>query len=141
MDIDWTDGSCLVTPHFTVSEALTLHNWNRLATRDDGFVPQDMLETCQMMEKIRDFLGCPINVHCMFISPAYNLEINAPKLDVHALSMACDFDALPTLSCDDVKAKLQPQLESLNIRMEQGTTNWVHCDWRMPGPSGRYFVA
>lgn len=137
--IDWSDPDCLITPHFKVSEALTLHNWNRLATKDDGFVPQDMIETCEMMEKVRDFLGCAINVHCMFRSPDYNLEIGAPKYDVHALSCACDFDCDPAMTCDEVKAKLEPELESLSIRMERGTSNWVHVDSRMPGPSGRYF--
>jgi hypothetical protein len=139
MIIDWSDPECLITPNFKVKEALTLHRWNRLATKEDGFVEADIIETCQMMEKIREYLGCSINVHCMFRSQKYNLEIGAPKMDVHFLSMACDFDCNPIMTCDEVKEKLLPKLEEFNIRIEKGTTNWVHCDWRMPGPSGRYF--
>lgn len=139
-EINWSDPDCLITPHFSVNEALTLHNWNRLATKEDGFVPQDIVETCQMMEKIRDFLDCPIMVHCMFRSNAYNQEIGAPEYDVHSLSMACDFDCSPKLSCDEVKQLLLPKLEEFDIRMENGTTDWVHCDYRLPGPSGRYFT-
>ena len=139
-NINWSDPNFNITPHFTVGEAITLHNWNRLATKDDGFVPIDIIQTCEMMEKIRDFLGCAINVHCMYRSSAYNLEIGSLEHDVHSLSMACDWDASPTLSIEETKEKLIPKLEEFDIRMEKGTTTWIHTDWRMAGPSGRYFT-
>lgn len=138
--MDWTDTEAQITSHFKVKEALMLHNWNRLATLDDGFVPSDIIQTCEMMEKIRDFLNCSINVHCMYRSPEYNVEIGAPIHDVHSLSMACDWDALPILTIEQTIEKLLPKLEEFQIRLEKGTTNWLHTDWRMPGPSGRYFT-
>ena len=142
-DIDWTNASCQVTDHFTVKDCLWLHEWNRLATSDDGVDLDQVLATAQMMETIRTALGCPISVHCMFRSTAYNIEqkILLPTgKDVHSMSIACDFDCNSTMSIQDVKDKLEPQLESLVIRMERGTTTWVHCDSRAPGPSGRYFT-
>ena len=142
-DIDWTDGSQHVTPHFTVKDCLLLRNWGRLATEDDGVDLDKILATAQMMEKVRAALGCPINVHCMFRSKDYNIEqkILLPTgNDVHAQSLACDFDCNSTMSIQEVKDKLEPLLGQLGIRMERGTTSWVHCDSRAPGPSGRYFT-
>jgi hypothetical protein len=79
----------------------------------------------------------------MFRSKAYNIEqsILLPTgADVHSMSVACDFDANDTMSIQDIKDKLEPMLEQLQIRMERGTTSWVHVDLRAPGPSGRYFT-
>jgi len=79
----------------------------------------------------------------MFRSPQYNIEqkILLPTgMDVHAMNLACDFDASPNLTIQQVKDILEPQLETLGIRMERGTTTWVHVDLRQPGPSGRYFT-
>jgi len=148
MKIDWTNPTCQVTPHFTVNDCLMLHNWNRLATEDDGADFNKLLALCNAMESVRVILSvaagmdCPINVHCMFRSIAYNLEQNIlppTGLDVHAMNLACDFDANSRLSITQVKNALRPQLANLGIRMEFGTTTWVHVDLHAPGPSGREF--
>ena len=142
-DIDWTDPAAQVTDHFTVGDALTLHNWGRIATEEDGADFAKLLALCQKMEEVRAALGCPINVHCMFRSKKYNLEQGILKPtgdDVHARSEACDFDCNGHLTIQQVKDKLEPKLEELGIRMEKGTTSWVHIDLRLPGPSGRYFT-
>jgi hypothetical protein len=86
-------------------------------------------------------LGVPINVHCMYRSPAYNLEQGILKptgMDVHAMNMACDFDASPNLTIQQVKDILEPMLEQLGIRMERGTTTWCHIDLHPVG-NARYF--
>lgn len=140
--IDWTKPKAQVTPHFSVDDCLTLHNWNRLATKDDG-ADFDKLQTlCQKLEEVRALLGCPMNVHCMFRSPKYNQEqhiLMPTGMDVHAMNLACDFDCGKNLTIQQIKDKLQPNLDKLGIRMEFGTTTWVHVDLRKPGPSGRYF--
>jgi hypothetical protein len=142
MDIDWTDPKSQVTEHFTVGDCLTLHSWNRLATEADGANFEELTNLCQILEQVRDALGCPMSVHCIFRSQDYNKSQNiSPSADVHALCLAADFDSNNTMSIQDVKDKLLPLLESLNIRMEKGTTTWVHVDTRTPGPSGRYFTA
>lgn len=141
--MDWTAPNDPVTDHFSVKDCLMLHNWGRLATEADG-ANFDLLQSlCQKLEEVRSALGCPMNVHCMFRSPQYNIEqkILLPTgMDVHAMNLACDFDASPNLTIQQVKDILEPQLETLGIRMERGTTTWVHVDLRQPGPSGRYFT-
>lgn len=136
--IDWTDGTDKVTEHFTVQDACMLHHWNRLATADDGMDPAKLQALCEAMEKVRDVLGCPMNVHCMFRSPAYNVEIGAPEHDVHSQNLACDFDCGAALTIQQVKDKLEPLLESMGLRMERGTTSWVHVDTHPVG-NARYF--
>jgi len=137
---DWTNPQDQVTEHFTVFDALMLHSWNRLATEDDG-ADFDKLQTlCNKLEEVRAILACPMNVHCMFRSQDYNQSQGiTPIADVHSMSIACDFDCNDTMSIQAVKDLLVPQLEALNIRLEYGTTTWVHVDLREPGPSGRYF--
>ena len=141
--MDWTNGSEQVTDHFTVADCLTLHEWNRLATDADGADFDRLITLCQKLEEVRTSLGCPMNVHCIFRSKAYNIaqRILLPTgLDVHAMSLACDFDCNGSLTIQEIKNKLEPLLDQLGIRMERGTTTWVHIDLHSVGPSGRYFT-
>jgi hypothetical protein len=145
MEIDWTDATCQITPHFTVGDAITLHTWGRLATADDGLTDDlcdQLVLLCQALEQVRDILGCPMNVHCMLRTVAYNtqvLKLKNPN-DVHALGMACDFDCGSALSIDQIHALLLPKLEELGIRMEQNTPTWCHVDIHPVGIA-RYFLA
>jgi hypothetical protein len=139
---DWTNPQDHVTEHFTVADALTLHNWGRLATAGDGADTDKLTALCQKLEDVRAALGCAMNVHCMFRSKAYNLEqgiLPPTGADVHSFSEACDFDCGSNMTIQEVKDKLQPLLRELGIRMEFGTTTWVHVDLHGVGPSGRYF--
>jgi len=144
--IDWTNPECKVTTHFTVSDCLMLHSWNRLANEaQDGVTDggkAKLITLCQKMEEVRVLLGCPINVHCMYRSPDYNAQVvKAIPDDVHAQFLACDFDCGKFLTIDQVHGILEPFLEKYGIRMERNTPTWVHLDLRTPGPSGRYFTA
>lgn len=140
--INWTTLDAQITPHFNVKDALYLHEWNRLATLDDGVIFQRIITLCQKLEAVREILGCPMIIHSMFRSVGYNRDQNInPVNDVHTLSLAVDFDCGQILTIEQIKNKLRPQLETLGIRMEKGTTTWVHIDIRLPGPSGREFTA
>lgn len=143
--IDWTDPKAKITEHFTVSDAIMLHSWNRLANESDGLtedLKDKLIVLCKKMEEIRLLVGCPINVHCMFRSMKYNQEVvKAIPNDVHARAEAADWDALPTLTIEQAKEKIRPNLESLQIRMESGTATWIHNDVHPVGPSGREFTA
>jgi hypothetical protein len=143
--IDWADAKSHITPHFTVGDAIMLHSWNRLATDEDGLTDDGkakLIVLCQKIEEVRTHLNCAINVHCMFRSQKYNQEVvKAIPNDVHAQFLAVDFDCSPTLTIQQIKDKMEPVLESMGLRMEKGTTTWVHLDLRAPGPSGRYFTA
>lgn len=141
MAIDWTDASIQVTDHFTVGDCLTLHSWNRLATAQDGADFDKLATLCQKMEEIRAVLGCPIRVHCMYRSPDYNAQVvKAIPNDVHAQSLACDFDCGSAHTIDEVHAILEPLLEQYGIRMEKNTPTWVHIDLHPVG-NARYFLA
>ena len=141
-DIDWTNPNWHVTEHFLVKDCLMLHSWNRLGTELDGANFEKLITLCNKMEEIRGILGCSINVHCMYRSSKYNIEqkILLPTgMDVHAMSLACDFDCNGKYTIQEVKDILVPRLEGLGIRIEFGTTTWVHVDLHSVGPSGRYF--
>lgn len=140
--IDWTNPKSQVTTHFTVRDLCWLHNWNRLATAEDGVDFDKLMDLANTLEAVRAILGCPMNAHCGFRSAAYNIEqkILLPTgKDVHQMSIAFDFDCGAKLSIEQVKVQLVPHLEALGIRLEFGTTTWAHVDKRAPGPSGRYF--
>lgn len=141
MSIDWTDPTSQVSPHFTVRECLYLPTWGRLANEADGLntdIQAQLVALCAKMEQVRDFLGAPINVHCMYRPPAYNLVIGAPENDVHSQGQAIDFDCNPQITCDQVRATLCTVLDQFEIRMERGTTNWIHLDIHVVGHQ-RYF--
>ena len=144
-DIDWTKATAMVTKHFTVAEAISLHSWNRLANEDDGLTDEikaNLIKTFEMMESIRTIIGCSINVHCGFRSVKYNEEVlKSLPHDVHAAGMAADWDANSCYTIEEAKEKIRPHLEELNIRLEGGTTTWLHNDWHAVGPSGREFKA
>ncbi len=144
-DIDWTKATAMVTKHFTVAEAISLHSWNRLANEDDGLTDEikaNLVKTFEMMESIRTIIGCSINVHCGFRSVKYNEEVlKSLPHDVHAAGMAVDWDANSCYTIEEAKEKIRPHLEELNIRLEGGTTTWLHNDWHAVGPSGREFKA
>ena len=132
--IDWTNPDCNITQNFKVKEAITLHHWNRLADESDGLddqMKENLIKTCEMMEKIRSFLGIPLNIHCMFRSEDYNKLIGAPVNDPHSRGQAADYDGNPDISCDEIKVKLMSQLDPMSIRMEDNGhgASWVHCDW------------
>lgn len=139
--IDWTDAASQVSTHFTVRECLWLPTWSRLANESDGLnedIQTQLAALCAKMDQIRDLLGSPMNVHCMYRPPAYNLVIGAPENDVHSLGQAIDFDCNPSISCDQVRANLCTQLDNFDIRMERGTTTWIHLDIHPVGVQ-RYF--
>jgi hypothetical protein len=143
--INWNDPKSMVSKHFTVAEAITLHAWNRLATEEDGLtqdVKNEIVKLCSVMDEVRDILGCPMNAHCIFRSVKYNQEVlHSLPNDVHAAGKAIDFDCAPHLTIEEAKEKIRPYLEKLNIRMEGATTSWIHLDTHAVGPSGREFKA
>lgn len=144
-EIDWNNPKSKITPHFTVEDACMLHSWNRLANAEDGFTPElkaSVIVVLQKMEEVRTLLDCPMNVHCTFRSQKYNSDVvKAIPNDVHAQGLAIDFDCNPKMTIEQVREKLVPELERLNIRMEKNTATWIHLDLRKPGPSGRHFTA
>ncbi len=144
-EIKWDDPLCPITTHFLVGDAIALHSWNRLANESDGLteeIKSNIVTLCNKMEEIRKVLNCPINVHCIFRSVQYNEQVlkSLPK-DVHSMGLAIDMDCNGHHTIQEVKDILIPLLEQYNVRLEKGTTTWIHLDQHSVGPSGRYFTA
>lgn len=140
--IDWTNPGDMVSKYFSVQNCLLLHDWNRLATLEDGYDSNQLIILCSKLDQVREIIGFPMNIHCIFRSQAYNAEQKiTPVADVHSMSMAVDFDAGPNLTTDDIKAKLAPVLEELGLRMENNGagSSWVHLDIH-PVIHNRYFT-
>lgn len=119
-----------------------MHAWERLAgIETDSVNPYRILALCEKLERVRALLDAPIRVHSMFRSIEYNKDQNInPVNDVHTQCLAVDFDCFPHLKIEQIKDRLRPLLDKLEIRMERGTPTWVHIDLKLPGPSGREFT-
>lgn len=141
-NIDWTDPTSLVTPHFSVHNMLFLPQWNRLANESDGLdddVKANLIDLANRMETVRESLGGnPIRVHCCLRPTLYNAlpSVGGAADSSHIANTGCaamDWDN--GLNCDDVRQKILDLglLDSLNMRMEDSPgSNWVHLDTRIP---------
>lgn len=150
-ELDWSNHKSMLSKHFTVGEALYLPSWKvyHIPSEDEK---ANLLRHAQNMDKIREFLGVPLNVHC-WIRPVlnnpdsphhgedYNAFVKGAKNSSHKLGLATDYDA-KGLSCDDVRAKLEPKLEEFGMRMERMPGgNWTHNDSADLAPGGhRFFI-
>lgn len=129
---------------FKWHEALWLPKWGIYAypTEDQA---QNIIRSCEKLQVIRNRLGKPLEVTSWLRPENYNAWGNpygvaGAKFSSHTTGMAVDFKAL-TMTPDDVRALLLPELERLKIRMENlAGSSWIHIDIRDPGGGGRYFV-
>lgn len=150
-ELDWSNHKSMLSKHFTVGEALYLPSWKAYHTPSED-EKINLLKHAQNMDKIREFLGVPLNVHCwirpILNSPGsphhgedYNAFVKGAKNSSHKLGLATDYDA-KGLSCDDVRAKLELKLEEFGMRMERMPGgNWVHNDSAELAPGGhRFFI-
>jgi len=159
-EIDWTDLSSKITPHFTVKEAIWLPQENRAASGEEltEEIKANLIETFNWLEKVRVWIGLPIIVTIALRTLKYHLalyerinaknraegkpEVRVPMGSKHLNGTAVDFQ-VARMSCDDVRKKIldEKKLEEWNLRMENNGegSNWVHLDSGKPGPSGRYF--
>jgi len=142
--IDWTNPSALVTPHFSVAEAIYLHRWERLATPEDGLtyaIKDQIILIFTVAEKVRDILGVPLLTVDTYRPKKYNTLIGGAVDSAHVYGMAYDFSPAK-MNCDDARLILVPRLVSLGIRMEKlKGACWIHIDNRqVPVGGNRYFV-
>ena len=153
------DPKAKISKYFTFKEALWLPSENRMASEADG-VDEKILASLKKlfskMDEVRELLGKPIMVHITFRTMAYHLgiyakknaervsqglpELKVPMGSAHLSGDACDFHAVG-MTCDEVVAALKPELEQLEMRMENNGlgASWVHLDTRPVGVSGKRF--
>lgn len=129
--------------YFTWKEMTYLPQWKRQAT-DEELTPEikeNLTKLMQKMDLVREYFGAPIIVHVAFRTPEYNKLVKGAKNSTHLYGMACDFH-IKGYTCDAARARIikDNRLEEWGMRMEKlPGSNWIHLDYRAPGPSGRYF--
>jgi hypothetical protein len=149
--IDWTDPKAMVSVHFSVKECLWLPSWQALHVPSEE-EKANILKQAKAMDRIRDFLGAPLNIHC-WIRPIlncpssphhgqdYNAFVKGAKNSCHKIGLATDYDA-KGLNCDNVRYRLESKLEEFGVRMEKMPGgSWVHNDsGEVPTGGHRYFI-
>jgi len=148
MTIDWTDPKAMVSKHFSVHECTWLPSWgiHHIPSDDEK---ANLIRQAQKMDQIRDFVGKPVNIHC-WIRPGsvncpgsqyhgqdYNAHVGGASHSAHKLGLATDWDCGE--DCDTTRQTLLPELDNLDIRMENHQGPWVHNDVMPPNPN-RYFI-
>lgn len=149
--IDWNNPNSKVSKYFTVHEALYLPSWKVLHI-PSAEEKTNIVIHAKNMDKVRDFLEAPMVVH-VWIRPIlnnptssyhgqnYNAFVKGAANSCHKIGLATDYHAIG-MSCDEVRAKLDPKLEEFQMRMEKlpGST-WVHNDSKELLPGGnRFFI-
>jgi hypothetical protein len=149
MIIDWNNPKCNISEHFTVHDATYLPRWQCYHQPSDE-EKATILRTAETMEKVREVLGKPLNVHC-WIRPTsvnnstsyhgknYNATVGGATHSAHITGEAVDFNPIG-LDCGQAREVLLPELDKLQVRMENREGPWVHIDIRQPLPGHpRYF--
>jgi hypothetical protein len=125
---DW-----FISPHFLWSEVFE----NEI--KSYGCPPlnifQTSLKSATEFEKIRNYLGKPMNTHCWFRSMQHNLDIkikqhlNPAMHSSHLYAMALDFD-VTGMTIEEARTKILEGVKKgiLRVRVEPRTATWIHCD-------------
>ena len=145
---DWKSPHARISRHFTVHEALFLPSWG-IYHEPFELEQAAILRTAQWLDRVRDFVGRPIKVHC-WLRPGkvncpgttwhgrdYNAAIGGAPKSAHRLGRAVDWSCGE--DCATTRTKLKPKLEEWGLRMEDVTGQWVHLDDMPVGPSGKRF--
>jgi len=161
--VNWNDPKSMISKHFTVHEATWLPSWRCHHVPSES-EKANLIKMATKADAIRDTVGLPMTVH-VWIRPS---RLNCPGFDPHTVTCkndaqraalaALDYNAfvggaghsghIPGLAldydcgedCDVTRARLEPKLDSMNIRMERKPGGkWVHNDVITPHPN-RYFI-
>ncbi len=162
MTINWFNPAEKISKYFTVREALWLPSWSAIHQPSEA-EKAEILKTAQVMDKVREFIGKPITVHCWLrpgklVCPAfdpktvkpdtpakvaalaaldYNAYVGGATSSSHKTGKAVDWDCGE--DCDETRKKLLPKLAELGLRMEDlPGSSWVHNDTSPPNPN-RFF--
>lgn len=158
--INWSDPAAKISPHFNVKDAIWLKELGRLATEADGLDDAVKEKIVQFfndrVEPVRELLGIPMFSKSCFRPEFYNKQIGGAKLSCHrfmlqadgkrygALDFWCDADGdgdKDGADCDELKKRLMPNLEDLEVRMEDNGwgARWIHVDDKPVPPNGQRF--
>jgi uncharacterized ubiquitin-like protein YukD len=142
-EIDWSNPKSNISEYFTVHEATFLPSWGIYHTPNEK-EKKEIVKLAEIMDKIRKKLGKPIIVH-VWMRPK---QVNCPTSDKHGqdynlfigskstksghiFGQAVDFhvkDHEGAEKSSNIRRKILPLLEDLQIRMEDIDGNWIHID-------------
>lgn len=165
VEINWSDPKAKVSKYFTVKEVLFLPSWGCYHTPSEE-EKANVLKMAEVMDKVREFVGKPIGVHCWMrpnkanctVDPAkvqWSSNTTTRKMQEAALAVL-DYNAFigstakrsPHISgkavdwdcnenCDDTRTKLMSKLDEFNMCMEDVPGgNWIHLDIYEPAIHG-----
>lgn len=111
--------------YFTWKEALWLPSVEAIAI-PSLVQQQNIIKQAQALDKVREYFGKPVRVHCWLRPPAYNKLVGGATKSSHIQGMATDFSIpgveIETIKREIVSKKLYPG------RGEWDTTTWIHLD-------------
>ena len=143
MEIDWSNPKSKISKHFTVHEATFLPSW-RVYHKPSEEEKKELIKTAKKMDILRDRIGKACIIH-VWIRPKkancegherhgqdYNVFIGSTsKKSAHIFGRGVDFHfsgfAGPK-GCSEIREKIKPWLEELDIRMEDIQGGWIHID-------------
>lgn len=142
--MNWENPSEHVSKYFQVKECLWLPKWNRLANESDGLtdeIKQNLVDLCEKMDRVREFFGKPLAVHCCLRPPVYNKLIGGATHSAHLSGKALDFDVVG-MDCEEAKLLIlqDNKLDLWDLRMEKGTKGWIHLGNDYKPGHDRYFL-
>lgn len=138
-----------ITENFTWNEAFI----NELSTDGVPFYDtfQRIYTACKEFQKVRNYLGKSMNVHCFYrsiehnvrayIQSGYNKDVARTKtrLSSHIYGNSLDFH-VTGMSDENVRNKLLQGIKEgkFKVRIEANTVGWVHIDTGNPYVAGGY---
>lgn len=100
----------------------------------------NIIKMARILEWVENRVKQPLTITDWLRVPAYNVLVGGSPSSAHMLGMAVDFVVFGRPS-PDIRQLLIPELDRLQIRMENKETVHVHIDVKSPGPNGnRFFV-
>lgn len=124
---------------FSWAQALWLPKWeiHALPTYEQKV---NIVKVAQKLDRIQSLFKKNVFVTSWLRPEKYNALIGGAENSSHIKGMAVDF-YLENMSCDELRVRLEPKLEELQLRMEnKPKSSWVHIDVRDVGPGGRFFI-
>lgn len=126
-----------ITKNLKWTEALYLRKWEMTVFPTKAQMG-NIVMVAEKLQAIRDYFNSPVTITSWLRPLKYNTFIKGATDSAHLYGMAVDFNVVGH-SAEEVRKELIPQLETMKIRMENITGDWVHIDIRKPGPEGRFF--
>lgn len=141
-DIDWSNPNCKITDNFTVHEALWLPSI-KINHLPDVYERMNLVELLNKVQEIRNrinkpfiVISCirPMYIQCysnQYIGVNYNKMVNGSEYSPHMFGRAIDFLVADIGNKDEyanLRQKIVPWLEVLNLRMEDKDECKIHLD-------------